>query len=156
MKPDNTPISFETLLQKMHAYTQQQEGLRNSSKRAHILRVLYDQKTHLSPDEVYREVREKYDPKIGVSTVYRTLALFAEAGLVNQLSLGKDVMCYEIDFGSHHDHLICSECGAIVEFYNAEIEKLQEHIAQKYHYQLKDHEMKLIGVCPVCQASQST
>lgn len=151
MKCDDNQVSFEALVQKMNAYTRSKEGLRNSSKREQILRVLYDKGTHLSPDEVYREVRENYDSKIGISTVYRTLALFAEAGLVNQISLSQDFMCYEIDCGEHHDHLICTQCGEIVEFYDAEIEKLQELIAEKFKYQLKDHEMKLIGICPKCQ-----
>lgn len=144
-------VSFEELVDKMNLYTRTKEGLRNSSKREQILRVLYDRGTHLSPDEVYREVREKIDSKIGISTVYRTLALFDEAGLVNQISLGHDSMSYEINCGEHHDHLICKQCGEIVEFYDDELEKMQEAIAKKHGYKLENHDMRLVGVCPKCQ-----
>lgn len=144
-------VSFEELVEKMNAYTKTKEGLRNSSKREQILRVLYDKGTHLSPDEVYREVRENVDSKIGISTVYRTLALFDEAGLVNQISLSNDSMSYEINCGEHHDHLICKQCGEIVEFFDEKLEKMQEKIAEAYGYRLENHEMKLIGICAECQ-----
>lgn len=144
-------VSFEELVEKMNAYTRTKEGLRNSSKREQILRVLYDKGTHLSPDEVYREVRENIDSKIGISTVYRTLALFDEAGLVNQISLGNDSMSYEINCGEHHDHLICKKCGEIVEFYDEALEEMQDKIAVKHGYKLENHEMRLIGVCPKCR-----
>ncbi len=144
--------SFEDTLKKLDNYLSRNPKLRKSARRESVLRLLYDCGKHLTPDEIYTEVKVKYDPRIGISTVYRTLILLEEARLVNVVSISKDVKRYEINCNIHHDHIVCMNCSAIVEFHNEDIERLQNDIAELHGFKLIDHDMTLIGICSKCQA----
>lgn len=147
------PVPFEVLQKRLEEYANSRNDVKSSSKRLLILRVLYESRIHMSPDELYRKVREEFESNIGVSTIYRTLSFFEEAGIVKQVNIDAHTKRYEINTGKHHDHLICQRCGEIIEFYNESLEKLQEAIAQEHGYVLSDHEMQLYGICPKCQKS---
>lgn len=144
-------VSFETLKERMALYMAKHPKLRKTEKREVILKVIYDSGRHLTPDEVYREMCDKYDSKIGISTVYRTLTFFEEAGLVNVVMIGNETKRYEIKCDHHHDHMICLECGSIIEFTDEAIETLQEAVAKRNNFKMIDHDMTIYGFCSNCQ-----
>ncbi len=127
-------------------------GLKFTRQREAILKALYEHDGHFSPEEIHRFVSEENDDlNIGIATIYRTLTLLEDAGLAESISFGKDGKKYEIGLKKHHDHLICTACGTIVEFSDDVIEARQEAIAEKYHFQMTDHTMKIVGLCADCQ-----
>lgn len=124
--------------------------LRFTSQRAIIFDVFCNVKGHVSPEELYRITKEK-DQSIGQATVYRTLKLLSEAGIAREVDFGDGVGRYEPFYGqSHHDHLICKECGQSVEVVDERIEKLQEELARQHGFTLNGHSMYLYGYCPGC------
>ena len=96
-------------------------------------------------DELYSRV-SKVDPKISIATVYRTVKLFEEAGILTKHDFKGGKARYEAMIESHHDHLIDIKTGEIIEFVDDEIEKLQKKVAEKYGYELVDHKLELYGV----------
>jgi Fur family transcriptional regulator, ferric uptake regulator len=133
------------------------KGLRSTSQRRLVTDVFFRAGGHLSIEDLLSKVRE-HDPRVGYATVYRTLRLLAECELANVRHFGDGVTRYELrDEGEHHhDHLICTECQKIVEFEDEAIEVLQDRVAERYGYRLKSHKHELYGVCPDCQAKQSS
>ena len=129
-------------------------GGKRSSKRDRILNLFLRQKGHLSADDLC-DLVHKEDPRIGRATVYRTLKLLAECGVAYERRFGDGLTRYELaDDASHHDHLICVECGDITEFEEPRIEALQEHVAEDYGFELRSHKHELYGVCPKCLAKR--
>jgi Fur family ferric uptake transcriptional regulator len=127
-------------------------GFKFTRQREAILKALYDHEGHFSPEEVHRLVSENNpDLNVGIATVYRTLTLLKEAGLAESISFGKDGKKYEIGLKKHHDHLVCTACGTIIEFTDDIIEERQAAIAAAHHFQMTDHTMKIIGLCANCQ-----
>ena len=123
-------------------------GQRLTPQRRVIARVLYDKEAHLNVDELHREVRD-VDPAIGYATVYRTLKLLEHHEMVRSHKFVDGTARYEIAVGDHehHDHLVCGDCGAIIEFENEEIERLQEYVAARLGFELHTHKMVLFGSC---------
>jgi Fur family ferric uptake transcriptional regulator len=139
---------FRALLQSHMA----KKGLRSTDQRKLIVETFFQSPNHVSIEELLAEVRSQ-DPRIGYATVYRTLKLLTECGVAFERRFGDGLTRYELaDEESHHDHLICVECGTIVEFEEPKIEELQEAIADKYGYVLRSHKHEMYGVCPSCQA----
>lgn len=129
----------------------EKNGLKSTRQRTLILEIFYSAGGHLSAEELLELVRAE-DPKISQATVYRTLRLLTECGLAEPRNFGGDGQTrYEIASDDHHDHLICTECGGIVEFEDEEIEALQERVARAHRFQLTHHKMELYGLCPDCQ-----
>ncbi|MSP92766.1 MAG: transcriptional repressor [Myxococcales bacterium] len=130
----------------------QRDHQRATPQRMRIVETLWHH-GHLNVDELHREVR-KADASVGYATVYRTLKLLERCGLVNCSNFGDGTARYEVHSGAaeHHDHMICTDCGTIVEFENDAIELLQEEVARSHGYVLKSHRMDLFGICPACQA----
>ncbi|MEA3289068.1 MAG: transcriptional repressor [Campylobacterota bacterium] len=130
--------------------------MKYTEQRAVILQILLALDEHLSAEEVHEVVKEKYpDLNIGIATVYRTLNFLEEVELITSISFGKDGKKYESNDSSHHDHIICTECGKIVEFFDEEIEKKQEQIALKNGFKITDHNMQLYGICDKCQENET-
>ena len=126
--------------------------LKFTRQREAILRALYENEGHFSPEDIHRFVSDQNpDLNVGIATIYRTLTLLEEAGLAESISFGKDGKKYEIGLKKHHDHLVCIQCGAIIEFTDDVIEERQEAIARKYRFQMTDHTMKIVGLCEACQ-----
>ena len=131
-----------------------QKGLKYTEQREIVLSVLLHAKDHLSAEEVYNEIkREHQDSNIGIATVYRALSFLEEVDLIASITFGTDGKKYESNAKSHHDHLICTSCGKIIEFMDEEIEKRQEKIAKKNKFKITSHSMQLYGTCETCQES---
>ena len=121
------------------------KGLRITEQRRVIAKVLSDSDDH--PDvEMLHERANKIDPGISIATVYRTVRLFEEAGILDRHDFGDGRARYEAAPEAHHDHLIDVESGKVVEFVDPELEALQKQIAEKLGYRLVDHRMELYGV----------
>lgn len=126
------------------------KGLRSTDQRRLIVETFFRAPNHVSIEELLAEVRAQ-DPRVGYATVYRTLKLLTECGVANERRFGDGLARYELaDEASHHDHLICLECGKIIEFEEPEIERLQDQIAQRYGFELRSHKHEMYGTCPEC------
>ena len=129
----------------------QQKGVRLTDQRKTIAKVLseskevYGSKDHPDVDELHKRVSE-IDKKISIATVYRTVKLFEESGILTKHEFKGDKARYEELNEGHHDHLIDVKTGEIIEFVDEEIEKLQQKVAKKYGYKLVDHKLELYGV----------
>lgn len=118
-------------------------GLKATAPRRKILQLLEDSaERHLSAEEIYRSLKESGE-EIGLATVYRVLAQFESAGLVTRHNFEGSHSVYELDHGTHHDHMVCLETGKVTEFVSRDIEELQRAIADKHGYELVDHRFVL-------------
>lgn len=132
-----------------------EKNLKMTPQRRLILDTFIDLQQHLSPEELYDKVK-KVDSSIGQATVYRTLKLLVEAGIVESLDFADGVSRYEVSWGEeHHDHLICEHCGKNIEILDEVIEKRQEAIAKEHGFLLSHHKMYLYGLCPDCRNKRS-
>ena len=127
------------------------KGVKLTEQRKIIAKVMseskktYGESDHPDVDELYKRV-SKVDPKISIATVYRTVKLFEESGILTKHDFKGGKARYEAIDESHHDHLIDVKTGEIIEFVDEEIEKLQKKVAEKYGYDLVDHKLELYGV----------
>ncbi|MBD1137236.1 transcriptional repressor [Pelagibacterales bacterium SAG-MED43] len=127
------------------------KGVKLTEQRKIIARIIseskieYGKSDHPDVDELYNRV-SKIDPKISIATVYRTVKLFEEAGILTKHDFKGGKARYEAMIESHHDHLIDIKSGEIIEFVDDEIEKLQKKVAEKHGYTLVDHKLELYGV----------
>ena len=129
----------------------QKRGLKRTAQRDLILDIFLRTEEHLSSEDLYRLV-QKDDPSIGQTTVYRTLKLLTEAGLAREVRFGDGRTHYEHNYKhQHHDHMICSECGRIIEFFSAELEAIQDAMAAKHRFEVTQHLLRIIGVCAECR-----
>lgn len=127
------------------------KGLKSTQQRQVILDHFLRAGSHLSTEELYLRIRKKH-PNIGYATVYRTLKLFAESGIAEELNFGDGQTRYEaVDGSEHHDHLVCTDCGTIFEFESPEIEALQEKVAKEHGFLIKSHRLELYGLCASCR-----
>ena len=130
----------ETIEQKCIA-----KGVKLTDQRRIIAKVMSEANDHPNVDELYNRV-SKIDSKISIATVYRTVKLFEEFGILTKHEFKGGKARYEQFNDSHHDHLIEVKSGEIIEFVDQEIEKLQKKVAEKYGYDLVDHKLELYGV----------
>jgi len=130
----------DTILQRC-----ERKGLRMTGQRKIIAQVLENAADHPDVEELYKRT-SKIDPTISIATVYRTVKLFDEAGILEKLEFGDGRARYEDAKREHHDHLIDVNSGRVIEFMDSDIEKLQEKIAQKLGYRLMGHKLELYGV----------
>ena len=127
------------------------QGLKSTRQRDIILDEFLRAGAHLSTEELYLRLRPDH-PGIGYATVHRTLKLFAECGIAEPRHFGDGQTRYETSAGEdHHDHLICTVCGAIVEFENPQIEALQQSVASQHGFSIERHRLELYGRCRDCQ-----
>ena len=133
-----------------------EEGLNATRQRVEILNIFLNSTGHKSLAQIYAQV-VKTDPKIGYTTVYRTLKLLTRLGLATQRKFGDKETRYEpASEGNHHDHLICLDCGKIVEFENQTLEALQDEIAQRHRFKISHHRLELYGRCGECNRKKKT
>lgn len=125
--------------------------LRSTSQRDTVCSVFFGRAGHHTVEELLDHVRER-DTGIGYATVYRTLKLLVEAGLAHESNFGDGLTRYEFQLEEeHHDHIICLDCRAIIEFENDEIEALQDRIAESLDFRLETHSLELYGRCTLPQ-----
>ena len=123
--------------------------LKLTRQREQILTVFLRME-HITAEQMYRLLNKK-NPHIGLATIYRTLNLFCEAGLAQARHFGAQTQYDNVAHKGHHDHLICTSCGKIVEFENCEIERLQEEVAAKNGFTIQTHKLELYGLCSSCR-----
>jgi Fur family ferric uptake transcriptional regulator len=146
-------LSYEELLKKFKILLKK-NSLKYTAQREAILKTLFDNPDHFTPENLYLLVKENY-PKLntGITTVYRTLNLLEENSIATSISFGTQGKKFELGNKPHHDHLICEKCGLIIEFEDTTIEKLQHKVAKLHDFKLTDHLMQLYGVCKKCQTN---
>ena len=133
-----------------------QEGLNATKQREEILNIFLNSSGHKSLAQIYAQVA-KTDPKIGYTTVYRTMKLLTRLGLATQRKFGDSETRYEpASEETHHDHLICLDCGRIIEFEDQTLEALQNGIAQRHRFKISHHRLELYGRCEECNRKKRT
>lgn len=143
----NEPMNIQTELRKL--------GLKATLPRLRILQLFHErQMKHLSAEDVYRFLlEEKID--VGLATIYRVLMQFADAGILIRRQFESGAAVFELNEGSHHDHLVCTACGNVEEFVDAGIERRQDEIAKERGFALHAHALSLYGVCAACKNASS-
>jgi len=130
-------------------------GLKVTLPRVKILQLLETSESrHLSAEDVYKALIEA-EEDVGLATVYRVLTQFESAGLVTRHRFEGDHSVFELTPAEHHDHLVCSKCGRVEEFYDEVIERQQEQIAANFGFEITDHSLYLYGICAQCRAEKS-
>jgi Fur family ferric uptake transcriptional regulator len=128
-----------------------ENNLKITKQRRTVLKIFLECKNHLTAEELYNIVL-KTEPKIGLATVYRTLALLTKSGLALEMDFGDGQKRYESSYKSvHHDHMVCTECGKILEFNHPLIEKYQEEVAMEKNFKITSHKLDLFGLCQDCK-----
>jgi Fur family ferric uptake transcriptional regulator len=128
-----------------------EHGLKSTSPRDDIAHVFFELGRHISAEELYAEVK-KINPHVGYATIYRTLKLLKECGLVSERHFDEGQARYEVAGEDHHDHFICERCGKIIEFEEEGLERLQQSVARKMGVMLHRHKLELYGLCTDCRA----
>jgi Fur family ferric uptake transcriptional regulator len=123
--------------------------LKRTKQREVILDAFLSARGHITSEDLYQTIRSE-NPRIGYTTVYRTMKLLVDAGLAEERHFDDGVARYEIEH-EHHDHLVCTQCGKIVEFECELIEKTQNEIGEKYGFRILRHRHELYGHCPECR-----
>ena len=129
-------------------------NLKNSKQRELILKVIYENGGHLSPEDIFGIIRQTCD-NASLSSIYRILPFLEKEGFVNSIEVDRNGKRYEIASELHHDHMYCLECGKIEEFCKDEIEKLQIEVTDAHHAKLVTHDMLLYVVCENCLNKQN-
>ena len=151
MTERTAPIDVESKIKRLQEFISGKR-LKNTKQRDLIATIALRAEGHIGVEDIFRTARKK-DPKVGFSTVYRTMKLLKECGLVLERHVGDGVTRYEpVREGEHHDHLICTSCGDIVEFEDDAIEERQDAIAQRYGFVVQSHKHEIYGLCPKCAA----
>ena len=127
------------------------EGLKYTPQRTAVLGEIIKDKGHRESEEIYQALKKR-GQHVSRATVYRTMDILVNNGFARKMNLGDGRARYESKVNSpHHDHLVCMDCGLIVEFMEQKIEDLQDEIAIQYEFQLKRHIHQLFGLCKKCQ-----
>src|SRR5947209_18654462 len=158
MEEQATTNGREPLTEKQEIFHRhiQRAGLKRTAQRDLILEVFLRTEKHLSSEDLYRLVQQE-DSAIGQTTVYRTLKLLTEAGLAREVRFGDGRTHYEHNYKhQHHDHMICIECGEIIEFYSAELEALQDAMAARHDFEVKQHLLRILGICAKCRQARDS
>ena len=129
-------------------------GLKLTRQRELILTTFLKME-HVTAEQLYHILAKK-DPHIGLATIYRTLKLFCDTDLAQERHFGTQTQFDNVAHKGHHDHLICTECGKIVEFKNCQIEDLQEAVARQNGFTIQTHKLELYGLCDTCQSTSSS
>ena len=144
-------IDYEELLEEFKSLLKK-NGEKFTIQREVILETLYNSDEHLTPEALHQLIQKQHpELKTGIATIYRTLSRLEDSEMVTSLSFGAHGKKYELGAKDHHDHMICTSCGDITEFVDAEIEKRQEIIAEKLGFKITDHSMQIYGLCQNCQ-----
>jgi Fur family ferric uptake transcriptional regulator len=129
----------------------ERRGLKLTAERQALFEELFARHEHVEPDELLVRLRAKHK-KISRATIYRTLELLVESGVVGRVRIGESGYRYErMRAGDHHDHLICNECGRVIEFREPRIERLQDLVYERYGFVSLSHSHQLRGICRHCR-----
>ena len=132
------------------------QGLKLTRERTSLLREIFSIHYHFEADELLFKMKEK-NVKISRATVYRTLELLVKSGMVRRVHLGEDHYHYEhVSGNSHHDHLICTTCGGVIEFHDEVLEQRQREICERKKFTPTFHNLQILGVCDSCRRKGET
>jgi Fur family transcriptional regulator, ferric uptake regulator len=124
-------------------------GHKVTPQRVSIIKTLLESNEALTPAGLFQRIRLS-DPTVGEVTVYRTLNILSEIGLVCTVSTAENAAAYVARPGGHHDHLICSGCGKVVDFRDCNVSELESRLASETGFVIKEHRLDLYGLCPRC------
>ena len=144
---------MKTLRREMQVFMEylQEKKLKLTPHRELILEAFLDNEGHRSVEDIYRTVRD-LDPRIGYTTVYRTMKLLVDSALAREVDLADGITRYEHLFNhEHHDHMVCMQCGASIEFYNSDLETLQDAASEQLGFKVVDHRLQIYGLCKDCR-----
>jgi Fur family transcriptional regulator, ferric uptake regulator len=147
---------MKTLRREMQVFMEylQERKLKLTPHRELILEAFLDNEGHRSVEDIYRTVRD-LDPRIGYTTVYRTMKLLVDSALAREVDLADGITRYEHLFNhEHHDHMVCMKCGASIEFYNSDLETLQDAASEQLGFKVVDHRLQIYGLCQYCRKSK--
>lgn len=144
------PESLQAQLETLRGYLKK-KGLKQTAQRELVLKIFLDSPKYLSVDELTRRVRSKH-PKLGLSTVYRSLRIFTECGLARENHFLYRGASFDPIFGAEaHDHLICKRCHKVQEFSNPLIQAVQEKVSKEFDFKREEHRVEIYGLCSECQ-----
>lgn len=133
----------------------QTNRLKSSRRRDLIFENIVQTSNHFTVDQIYQQMLA-IDPGIGIATVYRTIRLLVDCGILMEHTFGEKRGFFEViaTEHQHHDHLICTHCGRIFEFHSPTIEMDQQRVAQQYQFKIENHKLEIYGICQQCQQQQ--
>lgn len=138
---------------KFHKYLSDQ-GLRRTQPRDVVVDIFLRTEKHVSTEELFNIVRRK-NKNIGYATVARTLHLLEDAKLCRQVDMGDRIVRYEHEYQhEHHDHIVCTKCGKIVEVHSKRLEKIQDSLVAEHGFKQISHKLTIYGLCPKCQGKK--
>jgi Fur family ferric uptake transcriptional regulator len=131
----------------------QEKRLKLTPHRELILDTFLQHEGHRSVEDIYRVVRSK-DPRVGYTTVYRTMKILLDCGLAREIDLADGITRYEHLYNhQHHDHMICMQCGMSIEFYDPNIEAVQDEASEHLGFKVLDHKLQIYGLCKTCKGN---
>ncbi len=131
------------------------KGLKLTRQRELLLEEIFKDDGHFEAEELVERMKHR-DARVSRATVYRTLELLQECLLVEKVNFGTSRSFYEhVQLGQHHDHMICTRCGTVIEFFDDRLEALQDEICRKHGLELTHHSMRLFGVCKQCRQGKA-
>ncbi len=131
--------------------TLRQRGYKLTPQRREVLNVISRSQDHLTPADIYEKVHQQH-PSIGLVTIYRTLAILAELGFICELHAGGSCRSYVVRRPSeHHHHLICSDCGTVIDFAGCDLGELEQKLSSETGFEIESHLLEFLGRCQNCQ-----
>ncbi len=130
--------------------TLRQHSYKLTPQRRVVIQAITSNQEHLTPTTIYEKVHQ-HQPNIGLVTIYRTLEILAKLKLICELHAGDSCRSYTISAPRHHHHLICSNCGKVVDFPSCELEETQQSLSKQTGFRIDDHLLEFIGLCQACQ-----
>ena len=144
---------MKALVPEMQVFLEylQNRKLKVTPHRQLILETFLEHEGHRSVEDIHRVVRSS-DPRVGYTTVYRTMKILVDSGLAREIDLADGITRYEHLYNhQHHDHMICMQCGQSIEFYNGDIEAVQDAASAQLGFKVLDHRLQIYGVCKDCK-----
>ncbi len=145
-------ISKKKILNDFKDYLKR-ENLKFTPQREEILNEILKTKGHFEVEDIVYSLKNK-KKNVSRATVYRTLSILKDMGLVSEVIKYKNKTIYELGLTKHHDHLICVDCGKIIEFFNSKLEKLQDQVCKDYSFFPMSHRLEIYGLCKDCYDKQ--
>jgi Fur family ferric uptake transcriptional regulator len=128
-----------------------QRGYKLTPQRQAVLKIIMESRNHLSAEAIYKRVKEEY-PAIGLTTIYRTLNILSDLGLICEVYTAGNCRSYLVRRAvEHHHHLICSECNKVVEFTDCDLTDIERKLSEGTGFKIKEHLLEFAGICPSCQ-----
>ena len=131
-----------------------ERGYRLTPQRLMILAAIESSRDHISAEEIYAPVAAKY-PHVNISTVYRTLELLKKLGMVYEINLGEGRIRYHAEESGHHHHLVCQQCGTVIDIDEAALSSLRDILMRDYHFQAELRHVGVFGICENCRRKKS-